>query len=100
MRSPFKLRTDRLQPPVRRVLAVDAGSSRLRLALVKSSFGRVEILREESFDLHEEGLVAAEELKTHLQTVREACGQPPVALTLAQHLSISPTIELPEARGS
>jgi len=90
-------RTNRLQPPVRRVLAVDAGSSRLRLALVKSSFGRVEILREESFDLHEEGLVATEELKTHLQAIREDCGHPPVALTLSQHLSISQTIDLPEA---
>lgn len=97
MGSSSKLRTDRLQPPVRRVLAVDAGSSRLRLALVKSSFGRVEILRQESFDLHEEGLVATEELKTHLQSIREECGHPPIALTLAQHLSISQTIDLPQA---
>ncbi len=96
MRFPFMLRTDRLQPPVRRVLAVDAGSRCLRLALVKSSFGRVEILREQSFDLHEEGLVATEELKTHLHAIRGECGDPPVALTLAQHLSISQTIELPQ----
>lgn len=97
MGSPAKLKTDRLQPPMRRVLAVDAGSSRLRLALVKSSFGRVEILRQESFDLHEEGLVATEELKSHLQAIREECGHPPIALTLAQHLSISQTIDLPQA---
>ena len=90
-------RTDRLQPPVRRVLAVDAGSRGLRLALVKSSFGRVEILREESFDLHEEGLVAAGELKSHLQKIRAECGDPPIALTLAQHLSISQTIDLPKS---
>jgi len=90
-------RTDRLQPPVRRVLAVDAGSRGLRLALVKSSFGNVEVLREESFDLHEEGLVAAEELKTHLQKIRDDCGDPPVALTLPQHLSISQTIDLPQS---
>ena len=93
-------KTERWQPPVRRVLAVDAGSSRLRLALVKSSFGRVEILREESFDLHEEGLVATEELKSHLQAIREDCGDPPVALALAQHLSISQTIDLPQATES
>src|SRR3970040_574374 len=97
MGSPAKLKTDRLQPPVRRVLAVDAGSSRLRLALVKSSFGKVEILREESFDLHEEGLVATEELKTHLQSIRQECGDPPMALALAQHLSISQTIDLPQS---
>ena len=78
-------RTDRLQPPVRRVPAVDAGSSCLRLALVKSSFGRVEILREESFDLHEEGLIATEELKTHLQAIREYCGHPPIAPIPAFH---------------
>jgi Tfp pilus assembly PilM family ATPase len=93
-------KTERWQPPVRRVLAVDAGSSRLHLALVKSSFGQVEILREEAFDLHEEGLLATEELKSHLQAIREDCGDPPVALALAQHLSISQTIDLPQATES
>lgn len=90
-------RTDRLQLPVRRVLAVDAGSSRLRLALVNYSFGRVEILRTESLDLHEEGLVATEELKHHLHKIRDDWGNPPVALTLAQHLSVSQTIDLPHS---
>jgi Tfp pilus assembly PilM family ATPase len=80
---------------VRRVLAVDAGSRGLRLVLVKSSFGQVELLRQETFDLHEEGLLAAEELKAHLQKIRDDCGDPPVALTLPQHLSISQIIELP-----
>jgi Tfp pilus assembly PilM family ATPase len=91
------LRPDRLQPPVRRVLAVDAGSRRLKLTLVKSSFGRVQILREESIDLQEEGLVTTEELKNHLQTILEDCARPPIALTLSQHLSTSQIIELPLA---
>jgi Tfp pilus assembly PilM family ATPase len=90
-------RTDHLQPPVRRVLAVDAGSRGLRLVLVKSSFGQVELLRQETFDLHEEGLLAAEELKAHLQKIRDDCGDPPVALTLPQHLSISQIIDLPQS---
>ncbi len=97
MGASSKSRTERWQPPVRRVLAVDAGSSRLRLALVRSSFGRVDILRTEVFDLHEEGLVATEELRSPLQAVRDDCGQPPVALALAQHLSLSQTLELPQA---
>lgn len=91
------LRPDRLQPPVRRVLAVDAGSRRLKLTLVKSTFGHVEILREESLDLHEEGLVTTEELKHHLQELLESCDRPPIALTLSQHLSTSQVIELPQA---
>jgi Tfp pilus assembly PilM family ATPase len=91
------LRPDRLQPPVRRVLAVDAGSRRLKLILVKSSFGRIQILREESLDLHEEGLVTTEELESHLQGILEDCGRPPIALTLSQHLSTSQIIELPLA---
>jgi Tfp pilus assembly PilM family ATPase len=94
------LRPARLQPPVRRVLAVDAGSRRLKLALVKSSFGRVELLREESIDLHEEGLVTAEECKNHLQTILADCGHPPLALTISQHLSTSHIIELPLATES
>lgn len=94
------LRPARLQPPVRRVLAVDAGSRRLKLALIKSSFGRVEILREESIDLHEEGLVTAEECKNHLQTLLADCGHPPLALTISQHLSTSHIIELPLATES
>jgi Tfp pilus assembly PilM family ATPase len=94
------LRPARLQPPVRRVLAVDAGSRRLKLALVKSSFGHVELLREESIDLHEEGLVTAEECKNHLQTILADCGHPPLALTISQHLSTSHIIELPLATES
>lgn len=82
--------------PVRRVLAVDAGSRRLKLMLVKSSFGRGEILREESVDLHEEGLVNTEELRSHLHEILEDCGRPPIALTLSQHLSTSHIIELPQ----
>lgn len=91
------LRPARLQLPVRRVLAVDAGSRRLKLTLVKSSFGRVQILREESIDLSEEGLVTTDELKNQLQTVLEDWGHPPLALTLSEHLSTSHIIELPQA---
>ena len=65
MISRFNL--NRVQPPVRRVLAVDAGSRCLKLLLAQRSFDRLHILKEELIDLQEEGLVSAEELKAHLQ---------------------------------
>ena len=56
---------------------------------------RLRILKEESIDLHAEGLVSAEETKAHLQAAIEHWGRPPLALVLPQHLSISQMIELP-----
>lgn len=90
---PFKLL--RFQPPVRRVLAVDAGSRCHRLLLAESNFGRLRILEEQLIDLQAEGLVSAEETKAHLQATLEDWGRPPLALVLPQHLSISQMIELP-----
>lgn len=57
---------------VRRVLAVDAGRRRLKLALIEKHANRIRIVREESVDLQEEGLVTAEELKQYLQTTLDA----------------------------
>ncbi len=80
---------------VRRVLAVDAGRRRLKLALIEKHANRIRIVREESVDLQEEGLVTAEELKQYLQTTLDAWGRPPIAITLPQHLSTSHLIDLP-----
>jgi Tfp pilus assembly PilM family ATPase len=87
----------RLRPPVRRVLAVDGGSRRLKLLLAESDFGRLRILKEELVDLPAEGLVSPEEIKSHLQTCLEDWDHPPVAVVIPQHLTISQVIDLPLA---
>jgi len=89
------LKAARMQPPVRRVLAVDAGSRNLKLLLAQSDFGRLRILKEDLVDLHAEGLVSADETKAHLQATLAQWGRPPLALVLPQHLSISQVIEVP-----
>ena len=91
------LKLDRMRPPVRRVLAIDAGSRCIKLLLAESDFGRLHILKEELIDLQAEGLVSAEEIKAHLQTSLDVWGRPPLALILPQHLSISQVIDLPLA---
>ncbi len=84
-----------LAGPVRRVLAVDAGSRRLKLLLLETDFGRLRQVNEEFIDLQAEGLVSAEEIKSHLQTVLDELGRPPLAVALPQHLSISELLDLP-----
>jgi Tfp pilus assembly PilM family ATPase len=94
-RATSKPRFSGIRPPVRRVLALDAGSRCIKLLLAESDFGRLRILKEELIDLQAEGLVAAEEIQTHLQTSLESWGRPPLALILPQHLSTSQVIDLP-----
>jgi hypothetical protein len=96
MTSPFaKLKLGLVGPPLRRVLALDAGNRCLKLLLAESDFGRLRICKEELIDLQAEGLVSAEETRAHLQTRLEEWGRPPLALVLPQHLSISQLIDLP-----
>src|SRR5512146_2838483 len=91
------LKFGQMQPPVRRVLALDAGSRCIKLLLAESDFGRLRILKEELLDLQAEGLVAPDEIKSHLTARLEDWGNPPLALLLPQHLSISQVIDLPLA---
>jgi hypothetical protein len=91
----FKL--SQVRPPVRRVLALDAGSRCLKLLLAESDFGRLRILKEELMDLQAEGLVSADETKAHLRATMDNWGRPPLALVLPQHLSLSQVVELPLA---
>jgi Tfp pilus assembly PilM family ATPase len=91
------LKLDRMRPPVRQVLAVDAGSRCIKLLLAESDFGRLRIRKEELIDLQAEGLVSTDEIKAHLQTTLEEWGRPPLAVVLPQHLSISQVIDLPAA---
>jgi len=91
------LKFGRMRPPVRRVLALDAGSRCIKLLLAESDFGRLRILKEELIDLQAEGLVAADEIQAHLQARLDEWGRPPLALVLPQHLSISQVLDLPLA---
>ena len=84
-----------LEPPVRRVLAVDAGSRCIRLLLLENRFGKLKVLRQDALDLQEEGLVSPEELKAHLQTTLADWGRPPLALTLPQQIAVSQIVDLP-----
>lgn len=93
--SPSNLKPRGLEPPVRRVLAVDAGSRSIRLLLLESRFGKLRVLRQEAIDLQEEGLVAADELKAHLQLTLTDWGRPPLALALPQQIAVSQIVDLP-----
>lgn len=90
-------RLGRIQPPLRRVLAIDAGSRKFKLLLAQSDFGRVRVIKEEEIDLHAEGLVSADETKAYLQERLDQWGRPPLALVLPQHVTISQVIDLPPA---
>jgi len=84
-----------LEPPIRRVLAVDAGSRCIRLLLLEGRFGKLRVLRQEALDLRDEGLIGAEELKAHLQATVAEWGRPPLALALPQDMAVSQIVELP-----
>src|SRR5436190_7498353 len=87
----------RMRSPIRRVLALDAGDRRIRLVLGQMDFGRFKILKEELIELKTEGLLAPDEIKSHIQERLSAMGHPPVALIIPPHLSNSQVIELPTA---
>jgi len=91
------LTLNRLRPPIRRVAAVDPGDRCLKLLLAESDFGRVRIRHRELIDLKAEGLVSAEEIKTHVLATLDSWGSPPIALVLSQHLSTSQVIDVPLA---
>lgn len=93
--SQFNLR--HAHPPVRRVLALDAGSRRVKWLVAESDFGRLRVLKEGLLDLQAEGLVAPEELQAQLHGLIAEWGHPPLALVLPQHVSISQVVDLPPA---
>jgi len=86
-----------MRPAMRRVMAIDAGSRRIKLLLAESDFGRVRIRKEDTIDLAAEGLVSAQEIQSHLKTLLEEWGDPPLAMVLPQHLSVSQVVDLPQA---
>jgi len=84
-----------LEPPLRRVLAVDAGSRCIRLLLLESRFGQLRLRWQVLLDLHEEGLLAPEELKAHMQATMAEWGRPPLVLVLPQDMAVSQIVDLP-----
>ncbi len=97
MKPSFLKKPGRFEPPLRRVLAVDAGTRCLRLLLLERRFGWLRVLKQEALDLHEEGLVSPEELKAHVHAIVEKWGRPPVALALPQHVAVAQILDLPAA---
>jgi Tfp pilus assembly PilM family ATPase len=91
------LKLGKMRPPVRRVLALDTGSRTIKFLLAESEFGRVRVLKQDLLDLQQEGLVSADEIKTHLQASLNELGSPPLAIVLPQHLSTSQVVDLPLA---
>jgi len=87
-------RTHGLEPPLRRVLAIDAGTRCIRLLLMESYFGKLRVLRQDALDLQQEGLVATEELQAHLQKTLAQWGRPPIALVLPQAVAVSQIVDL------
>jgi Tfp pilus assembly PilM family ATPase len=87
----------RFEPPLRHVLAVDAGSRCLRLLLLESHFGRLRVLKQDAMDLQEEGLVSPEEVRAHVATILEDWGRPAIAFALPQHIAVSQSVDLPPA---
>jgi len=94
------LKPGHFEPPLRRVLAVDAGSRCLRLLLLENRLGHLRVLEQDEMDLHEEGLVSPEEVRAHLRKALDDWGRPPVALALPQHIVVSQIVDLPPASES
>lgn len=90
---PFQRRFPFLR--ARRVAAVDAGTSALKVVLVENSFGRIRVLRHECLDLREEGLLSPDDLGRQLQLILRDLDYDQIALVLPQHRSLSQVIDLP-----
>lgn len=79
----------------RRVIALDLGSSHLKVAVADAAFGRLRVVHHRIVDLPAEGLLSLEEIDRHLQEIIKSLGNHPLAIALPQHLSLSHLIDLP-----
>ncbi len=80
--------------PSRRLIAIDAGSHSIKILLAEKAGKSVRILRREIISLHDEGLLAAEEIGPALHSVLTDIGDHPVVLALPQHLPHSHILDL------
>ncbi|MHB8523075.1 MAG: pilus assembly protein PilM [Limisphaerales bacterium] len=81
--------------PAHRQIAIDLGSRCVKVLVAEPAAQGVRILQHQTIDLHEEGLLSAEEINQHLQWVVHELGDHPVALAVPEHLTISQAIDLP-----
>jgi len=72
----------------RRVIALDPGSSCLKLLLAELRSEGAHVLECRSIDLREEGLISNVEISGHLRKLLQQFGPCPVALALPQHRAI------------
>jgi Tfp pilus assembly PilM family ATPase len=79
----------------RKIIAIDLGSSHIKLAVAEESFGRIHMLQHRLIDLHQEGLLSQEEINKHLREVINDFGDHPLALAIPQHLVYSHLVDLP-----
>lgn len=79
----------------RRLIAVDLGSSHIKVLLVEQRFRQLRVLDHQIIDLQGEGLLSLEEINRHLQSIVQELGDHPLALAVPQHLSTSHLVDLP-----
>ncbi len=80
--------------PSRRLIAIDAGSHAIKIILAERFGKSVRVLRQESINLRDEGLLSAEEIGPALAAILQDMGDHPVALALPQNLPLSNILDL------
>ncbi len=79
----------------RQILAVDLGSSHIKLFFAEKFLGRTNVVQQKIIDLQAEGLLSADEVNRHLRELVAQWGDPPLALVLPQLVTLSQVIDLP-----
>ena len=81
-----------------RRVVVDLGTSHIKVLELEYHDGKQEIVSSQVIDLSGEGLIGAEEINLHLQSLLREIGDYPVILVIPEHLSISKVIRTPRSR--
>lgn len=85
----------RWAPGGQRLIAVDRGRSRIKLVLAELRAGGLRLEEAQVVDLEEEGLVKPEEIRRHLEGLRQRWGQCPWVVVLPPRLSFSQILDVP-----
>lgn len=84
----------------RRIIAIDPGSSYVKILLAENILGKIRILDFRILDLHGEGLLTPEEVNSHLrEVIADLDPQAPLALAIPQHQALSHLVDLPRPSG-
>ena len=92
---PSILKPRRLEPPLRRVLAVDAGSRCIRLLLLESRFGQLRLLQQKRPRSAGRGPCFRRGTQGPPASHVAEWGRPPLALALPQYIAVSQIVDLP-----